>query len=65
MANTDADLHLSFVLNNHEKLNLVLNEISYDLLSNTQLNIQPRSEFMMPMPFVINDAIILSRKITL
>ncbi|CAL2102476.1 Peptidase_M28 domain-containing protein [Tenacibaculum sp. 190130A14a] len=65
MGNTDTSLNLSFVLDKNETPNLTLNEISYDLLSNPSLNIQPRTEVMMPMPFVTNDAIISSRKIKL
>lgn len=65
MGNTDSSLNLSFVLDKNETPNITLNEISYDLLSNPSLNIQPRTEIMMPMPFVTNDAIISSRKIKL
>ena len=44
-------------------LDIILNEISYDLLENQDFSIQPRSEKMMPMPFVTNDAIIISKKL--
>ena len=63
MANSDIDLTLSFTVDKSQKLNIVLNEISYDLLNNSNFTIQPRSDYMMPMPFVTNDAIIVSKQI--
>ena len=49
------------------KLNSEFNliETSFDLMTNTNFNFKPRSKIMMPMPFVTNDAIILSKKISL
>ncbi|MDO6812617.1 M20/M25/M40 family metallo-hydrolase [Tenacibaculum soleae] len=65
MANSDKKLTLSFTIDKNIKPNITLNEISYDLLSNKKFALKPRSEIMMPMPFVVNDAIICSRKIKL
>ena len=65
MANTDKDLTVEFSIDDTINPELILNEISYDLLSHPKFNIKPRSEIMMPMPFVINDAIICSQKIKL
>ncbi|TDQ28451.1 M20/M25/M40 family metallo-hydrolase [Tenacibaculum caenipelagi] len=65
MANTDKALTLSFTIDKNIKPDLVLNEISNDLLSHPKFTIKPRSEVMMPMPFVINDAIICTRKLQL
>ncbi|MEN8777258.1 MAG: hypothetical protein ABF268_09395, partial [Polaribacter sp.] len=65
LANSDKELTLSFAINTDEKLEIILNEISYDLLSNENFNIKPRTETMMPMPFVTNDAIIISKKLSL
>ena len=65
MANSDKDVTISFTIDKNVKPNITLNEISYDLLSNKKFNLKPRSEIMMPMPFVVNDAIIVSKKITL
>lgn len=65
LANSDKELTLSFTMNTDEKLEIILNEISYDLLSNKNFNIKPRTEAMMPMPFVTNDAIIISKKLSL
>jgi len=40
-------------------------ETSFDLMTNSIFNFKPRSNIMMPMPFVTNDAIILSKNISL
>ena len=65
MANTDKALNLSFSIDKSFSPDIILNEISNDLLSNPKFHIKPRSEVMMPMPFVINDAIICTRKLQL
>ncbi|PQJ76674.1 M28 family peptidase [Polaribacter glomeratus] len=65
MSNSDTNVTLSFSVNKNEKLDLILNEISYDLLTNSNFSISPRSEEMMPMPFVTNDAIIISKNLKL
>ncbi|QXP73330.1 M20/M25/M40 family metallo-hydrolase [Tenacibaculum sp. AHE15PA] len=64
MANSDKNITMSFTIDKNVKPNITLNEISYDLLSNKKMNLKPRSEIMMPMPFIINDAIIVSKKLT-
>ena len=63
MASSDDDVTLSFTINKDESLDFVLNEVTYDLLTNPKFSIKPRSEEMMPMPFVTNDAIIISKKL--
>ena len=63
MANSDENITLTFSIQKNKKLDIILNEISYDLLENQDFSIQPRSEKMMPMPFVTNDAIIISKKL--
>jgi hypothetical protein len=40
-------------------------EYSYDLLDHTQFKINNRAENMMPKPFVVTDAIIVKKKITI
>ncbi|MDX8552108.1 M20/M25/M40 family metallo-hydrolase [Tenacibaculum sp. 1B UA] len=65
MANTDKDLTISFTINKNTQPDIVINEISNDLLSHPKFTIRPRSEIMMPMPFVVNDAIICTRKLEL
>ncbi|WP_299156707.1 M20/M25/M40 family metallo-hydrolase [uncultured Tenacibaculum sp.] len=63
IANSDKNVTISFTINKNERPNIILNEISYDLLSHPKFNLKPRSETMMPMPFVTNDAIITSKKL--
>ena len=65
LGNSDTEVTLSFAVNVTEKLEIIVNEISYDLLSNSNFNLKPRSEEMMPMPFVTNDAIIITKKLDL
>ena len=65
MANTDKNVTISFSIDKGETLDVVLNEVSYDLLSNEKFSIKPRTEEMMTMPFVTNDAIIISKKLQL
>ncbi|MGB1043137.1 MAG: M20/M25/M40 family metallo-hydrolase [Tenacibaculum sp.] len=65
MANSDKEVRLSFTISQESKPDIVLNEVSYDLLSHPKFNLNPRNETMMPMPFVTNDAIICSQKIKL
>ncbi|QOD59753.1 M28 family peptidase [Polaribacter haliotis] len=65
LGNEDEEVVLSFAIKATEKLDLVINEISNDLLSNENFNIKPRTEEMMPMPFVTNDAIIITKKLKL
>lgn len=63
VANQDKEVTLSFSVSKDYNFDIILNEISYDLLENKNFNITPRTEAMMPMPFVTNDAIIISKKL--
>jgi hypothetical protein len=65
LANQDKEITISFSVLSAYELDVILNEISYDLLENSNFNIIPRTEEMMPMPFVTNDAIIISKKLKL
>ncbi|NJN50173.1 MAG: hypothetical protein HC798_02985 [Polaribacter sp.] len=65
MANTDKEITLSFKTKNKEKIPVVINQISYDLLQHPQFDIKQRTNEMMPMPFVTNDAIIVTKEIDL
>jgi hypothetical protein len=65
LGNSDKEVTLSFSIEKNVVLNITLNEISYDLLTNKNFNLNPRTEAMMPMPFVTNDAIIISKKLAL
>ena len=64
LGNNDKEVTLSFSVNVGQTLNLTLNEVSYDLLTNKNFNLKPRTEDMMPMPFVTNDAIIISKQLS-
>ena len=63
LGNNDKEVTLSFSVNVGQILDLTLNEISYDLLTNKNFKLKPRAEDMMPMPFVTNDAIIISKQL--
>ncbi len=63
LSNLDKNVTLSFNVLKDYKFDIILNEISYDLLDNPNFSIVKRTEEMMPMPFVTNDAIIISKKI--
>ena len=65
LSNEDDEVSLSFSVDKNAPLNIFINEISYDLLTNQNFNLQPRTEEMMPMPFVTNDAIIITKKLEL
>ncbi len=58
-------IDLKMIVSKKETLNLTVLEASFDLLSNPQFTIKPREAYMMPMPFVLNDAIILKKHIEL
>lgn len=61
MANTNTELKVSLKVAKNDKPNITFIEISNDLLTHPKFKIQPRSETMMPMPFVTNDAIICTK----
>jgi hypothetical protein len=56
-------LLLEFSVAKHAVLNLSLMESSFDLMSNPQFKIIPRKNWMMPTPFVLNDAVVISERI--
>jgi hypothetical protein len=55
---------LQLTLPKEEKLELTLYEASNDLLYNAQFTVPERPEDLIPMPFVLNDAILLTKTIT-
>jgi len=59
----DSILNINFSIPEKETPKLIIYEVAYDLLENSNFNITPRSEIMMPMPFVINDATIIKKEI--
>ena len=56
-------LTLEFALKDGEKPDITLYEASYDLFTNPNFNITPRTDIMMPMPFVLNDAIVIKKQL--
>ena len=60
--NEYTELQLNFPKN--EKLELTLYEASNDLLSNAQFTVPERAVDAIPMPFVLNDAILLTKTIS-
>ena len=59
----DITIELDFEENLSPTLNLI--ETSFDLFESEKFNFKPREDYMMPMPFVNTDAIVLSKKIKL
>lgn len=59
----DSILNIKFSIAEKETPKLLFYEVAYDLLENPNFNITPRSEIMMPAPFVINDATITKKRI--
>ena len=56
-------LEIEFSTLNTQNLDLNLVESSFDLLANSLLKMTQRKPGMIPMPFVLNDAIIIKQKI--
>lgn len=56
-------LTLEFTLEKGEIPDITMYIASYDLFTNPNFNIKPRSEIMMPTPFVLNDAIVIKKQL--
>jgi hypothetical protein len=56
-------LVLEFNINKSSVFDMDLIESSFDLLTNPLFKIKPRSYWMMPTPFVLNDAVLIQQKI--
>ncbi|MDX6180867.1 M28 family peptidase [Flavobacterium sp. Fl-77] len=56
-------LTLEFTINNSSIFDMDLIESSFDLMTNPLFKIAPRSDWMMPTPFVLNDAVLIQQKI--
>ena len=56
-------LELHFSIPKNTPLDMTLMESSFDLLTNPKLNITKRTSWMMPMPFVLNDAVVILQKL--
>lgn len=55
-------LHLKFSLDQGVQPEFSISQINYNLLKDPDLNVSPRLKWMMPKPFVINDAIMTTQK---
>lgn len=58
-------LRLNFTLPKGVLPEIMMYGASYDLLKNEQLAIPARSDAMIPRPFVLNDAVIIKKTISL
>jgi len=58
-------LDLWFSVPKNQKTNLLLYEASYELLNNSLFTVPPRESYMIPKPFVLNDAIVVKKTITI
>ncbi len=65
LGDEDKTLTISFSVKPNKKMEFILNETSFNLLTNPQFTLQPRTQKMMPTPFVTNDAIVSLKKIIL
>ena len=52
-------LEIAFVVDKEQKMDIDVLEVKYDLFTNPQFKITPRTAIMIPMPFVLNDAIMI------
>ena len=56
-------LTMEFSIPSNQKLDMNLAESSFDLMSNPLFHIAKRKDWMIPTPFVLNDAIIVKQKL--
>jgi hypothetical protein len=56
-------LVLQFTINRATVLDMNIMESSFDLMTNQSFSMNPREDWMMPTPFVLNDAIIITQKL--
>ena len=56
-------LVLQFTINRATVLNMHVMESSFDLMTNQSFSMNPREDWMMPTPFVLNDAVIITQKL--
>lgn len=56
-------LVMDFYINKSSIFDMDLIESSFDLMTNPLLNVKPRNDWMMPTPFVLNDAVLIQQKI--
>lgn len=56
-------LEMEFSIDKNSLFDMDLIESSFDLLTNPLFNISKRANWMMPTPFVLNDAVVIKQKI--
>lgn len=59
----DEIVEIEFVVDKNQVIDFDILEAKYDLFTNPQFSIIPRTEIMMPMPFVLNDATVIKTNI--
>ncbi len=59
----NAPLEIQFSVNSSTVLDMELMESSFDLMTNPLFGIAKRENWMMPTPFVLNDAVVIKQKI--
>jgi hypothetical protein len=57
-------LEVSYTLPQGINPTFTLHEYSFDLMDNPWVEVSPRTNSMMPKPFVFNDALVIKQKIT-
>lgn len=55
----DEIIDIEFVVDKNQVMDIDVLEAKYDLFTNPQFKITPRTDFMMPTPFVLNDATVI------
>lgn len=58
-------IDIEFTVDKNQVLDIDILEAKYDLFTNPQFKITPRTEVMMPMPFVLNDATVIKTNLKL
>jgi outer membrane lipoprotein-sorting protein len=56
-------LEVELTMTPGQEIDLDIFETKYDLLSNSEFEIVPRTDAMIPMPFVVNDATLIKTKL--
>lgn len=56
-------LVMEFTINKATVLDMNVTESSFDLMENPLFTMTPREKWMMPTPFVLNDAVVITQKI--
>ncbi|PHQ57397.1 MAG: peptidase M28 [Lutibacter sp.] len=59
LTDDNESIDLEFIVDVAQQFDIDILEAKYDLFTNPQFNITPRSDMMIPMPFVLNDATII------